>query len=271
MRDKVLSQIAKKAGIKIVKESAEAIKRSAGKADGGRFKAVAGEGNTWEIPEEITKQIPNLKGRIIFDEESRKHVSRHKREILSAGYTSVDEFLNATFSNIDEIYDAGNGDYDLVSYVRGSGHSANRAIIGIVYSKNGWQVKTAHPLRASKYSEKVPLWTRTPNGQNSSSSPVANLSGKAGLSQEGIPNSKGVKPLEYQGTIYGYYDPAKKELHLNEEVIDLDTPIHEWTHIWWAWLKGEDPRMIERWLFAPTKKSGRCLRCNYGRNPHPRG
>ncbi|MBP3302257.1 MAG: hypothetical protein J6L64_03875 [Opitutales bacterium] len=59
-------------------------------------------------------------------------------------------------------------------------------------------------------------------------------------------NAQGIKPLEYQGTIYGYYDPAKKELHLNEEVVDLDTPIHEWTHIWWAWLKGEDPRMIER-------------------------
>ena len=33
---------------------------------------------------------------------------------------------------------------------------------------------------------------------------------------------------------------------MNKDFADFDTPIHEWTHVWWAWLKGEDPRMIER-------------------------
>ena len=34
-------------------------------------------------------------------------------------------------------------------------------------------------------------------------------------------------------------------MHLNEDFADFDTPIHEWTHVWWAWLKGEAPRLIE--------------------------
>ena len=48
------------------------------------------------------------------------------------------------------------------------------------------------------------------------------------------------------GIIYGYFDPVRRELHLNSDFADFDTPIHEWTHVWWAWLKGEDPRLIER-------------------------
>ena len=65
MRDKVLSQIAKKAGIKIVKESAEAIKRSAGKADEGRFNAMRRRklrANEWFIPS--TKDYARLAGQV---------------------------------------------------------------------------------------------------------------------------------------------------------------------------------------------------------------
>jgi len=52
--------------------------------------------------------------------------------------------------------------------------------------------------------------------------------------------------LSSNGIIYGYFDPVRRELHLNSDFADFDTPIHEWTHVWWAWLKGKDPRMIER-------------------------
>ncbi len=52
--------------------------------------------------------------------------------------------------------------------------------------------------------------------------------------------------LQYQGTIYGYFDPVRRELHLNEDFADFDTPIHEWTHVWWAWLKEKDPRLLNR-------------------------
>lgn len=49
--------------------------------------------------------------------------------------------------------------------------------------------------------------------------------------------------------VYGYYDSAKRELVLNEDFADFDTPIHEWTHVWWDWVKQNDPRIIERIVY----------------------
>jgi len=34
------------------------------------------------------------------------------------------------------------------------------------------------------------------------------------------------------GTAFGWYDPEKREIHLNEDQVDFDTPVHEFTHAW---------------------------------------
>lgn len=52
--------------------------------------------------------------------------------------------------------------------------------------------------------------------------------------------------LRNKGVVYGYYDSVRKELHLNEDFADFDTPVHEWTHVWWAWVAGEDSRLTDK-------------------------
>lgn len=87
---------------------------------------------------------------------------------------------------------------------------------------------------------------------------LTNISSKTGvkivrLSSEQIEQRlkrNGTNPrystLHHGEKIYGYYDSAKQEMVLNEDFADFDTPIHEWTHVWWDWVKKNDPRLIER-------------------------
>lgn len=77
-----------------------------------------------------------------------------------------------------------------------------------------------------------------------SSEQIRKSAEKAQAGRDKIENN--LRSLSSNGIIYGYFDPVRRELHLNSDFADFDTPIHEWTHVWWAWLKGEDPRLIER-------------------------
>lgn len=56
----------------------------------------------------------------------------------------------------------------------------------------------------------------------------------------------GLKRLQHNGVVYGYYDPKTRELHLNEDFISFDTPIHEFTHIWWEVVRANDKRITDQ-------------------------
>lgn len=57
-----------------------------------------------------------------------------------------------------------------------------------------------------------------------------------------------------EGVVYGYWDEARGELHLNEDFADFDTPLHEWAHVWLSWVRKNDARVAERAL-ALTKET----------------
>lgn len=50
------------------------------------------------------------------------------------------------------------------------------------------------------------------------------------------------------GTVFGWYNSSTGEIWLNEDAIDFDTPIHEFTHAWSDIVEREDPR-----FFYPRK------------------
>ena len=58
--------------------------------------------------------------------------------------------------------------------------------------------------------------------------------------------TNGLRYLSRDGVVYGYFDPVRKELHLNEDFADFDTPIHEWTHVWWSWVSEQDSRLTDK-------------------------
>ncbi|MBQ8723523.1 MAG: hypothetical protein IJY80_04480, partial [Opitutales bacterium] len=234
----VLSQIAKKAGIKIVKESAEAIKRSAGKADGGRFKKRVPRSSPME--EAAMEMLHRERGvfpvdyhhgrddRVYFFETRGASKVYDYRPLFSIAVLGNEDMLNELTIGIED---------GTISTTKGL-----RDVVSSLRVQEG-----GSPVSYSRVKE----WKRLARYEPTDNSDIRR-DGEASRKGADYQNDSvhgeqsGIKPLEYQGTIYGYYDPAKKELHLNEEVVDLDTPIHEWTHVWWAWLKGEDPRMIER-------------------------
>lgn len=247
MRDKVLSQIAKKAGIKIVKESAEQIRASAEKADGGRFK----------------NRVPQSSPM----DEAAMSMLRRERDVLPVDYYHGRDGKVYFFETreADKVY----GYRPLFSIaVLGNEDMLNELTIGI---ENG-TISTTKGLRDVVSSlrvqeggspvsySRVKKWKRLARYEPADNSDIrrdGETSHKGADYQNDSVHGEqsGIKPLERRGTIYGYFDPVRRELHLNEDFADFDTPIHEWTHVWWAWLKGEDPRMIERWRFAPTKKA----------------
>jgi len=47
------------------------------------------------------------------------------------------------------------------------------------------------------------------------------------------------------GTVFGWYDPVKREIHLNEDMVDFDTPVHEFTHAWSDIVEQEDKRLAD--------------------------
>lgn len=52
-------------------------------------------------------------------------------------------------------------------------------------------------------------------------------------------------PDEYKNYA-GFFDPNSKVVYLNPDKIGLDTPIHEFGHVWYAVAKIVDPKLIER-------------------------
>lgn len=47
------------------------------------------------------------------------------------------------------------------------------------------------------------------------------------------------------GTVFGWYNPDTREVCLNEDVVDFDTPIHEFTHAWSDIVEQEDKRLAD--------------------------
>ena len=133
-------------------------------------KIVEGE---WEIPQAVTDAVPELKGKIVCDEEAYAHIwSRHKKELQGLGYESAKAFVEETLANADAVYAAKNSGYDLVARLRGKESSANRVFVYLKKTKGGdfYDVGTAHITKSKKYENTNPLWERTPNV-----SAVANL------------------------------------------------------------------------------------------------
>ena len=133
-------------------------------------KVVEGE---WEIPQAVTDSVPELKGKIVCDEEAYAHIwSRHKKELQGLGYESAKAFVDETLANADAVYAAKNSGYDLVARLRGKESSANRVFVYLKKTKDGgfYDVGTAHITKSKKYENTNPLWERTPNV-----SAVANL------------------------------------------------------------------------------------------------
>ena len=133
-------------------------------------KIVEGE---WEIPQAVTDAVPELKGKIVCDDEAYAHIwARHKKELQGLGYESAKAFVDETLANADAVYAAKNSGYDLVARMRGKESSANRVFVYLKKTKDGgfYDVGTAHITKSKKYENTNPLWERTPNV-----SAVANL------------------------------------------------------------------------------------------------
>ncbi len=131
-----------------------------------------GEGE-WEIPQTVTDAVPELKGKIVCDEEAYAHIwARHKKELQDLGHESAKAFVDETLANADAVYAAKNSGYDLVARLRGKESSANRVFVYLKKTKDGgfYDVGTALITKSKKYENTNPLWERTPNVSS-----VANL------------------------------------------------------------------------------------------------
>ncbi len=136
----------------------------------------------WIIPAEITKAIPEFKGKIVCDAEAYAHIEEgdgdrkgHGEEIRNLGYADAVAFVADTLARASAIYEAKNNRgktrraYDIVAKVRHKpGDSLNRVIVYLAEfpDRSFYDVSTAHPVRVNTYKNRTPLWVHTPNAHS---------------------------------------------------------------------------------------------------------
>jgi long-subunit acyl-CoA synthetase (AMP-forming)/1-acyl-sn-glycerol-3-phosphate acyltransferase/acyl carrier protein len=109
---------------------------------------------------------------------------KHSAQIAAKGFSSSEDFVRYVAQNFDQVYarpkDPNGLDFVVNNDPRG------RMIASLEYHPEGnfYDVKTAHPVRADLYKNKVPLWERT--GPSPSTAEAAPLSPGAKAANESV-------------------------------------------------------------------------------------
>jgi len=117
--------------------------------------------NEWTIPESVTAAVPELRGKIVCDDDAYEHIwSEHKDELAKVGASSAQEFVERTIENVVEVYRRRNGGFDLVARLRGESGSADKVLIYLKKSEAGdfYDVGNGHPIRNNTYKKEAPVW-----------------------------------------------------------------------------------------------------------------
>ncbi len=143
------------------------------------------------ITEDVAALLPTkTAGNITLTDIGLQHIEKnHGKQIRDAGFDDAKSFVTYVMQHADAIYqEKGNRDFSLV--VRQE-KPYKLAIIKLEYSENNiYRVKTAFPVRDTKFTKKTPLWERAPSNQLQEQPPSA-VSGQSGvLSESTVPTAE---------------------------------------------------------------------------------
>lgn len=238
-RNKLLAHLAKKAGVKIIRENSKSIRASASKAVDGKFNA-----------QRAVRSSPM--------EEAAMSMLRRDRGVLPVDYYYGRDGKVYFFEtrDTDKVYEF----RPLFLFeVEGSEDILNELTYeienGSIRDTKGLLAR-ASALRSEKGGgaftrSHIKKWRRLEDVVSGNNARVrengeVSESGERDSWGSLLGEQSGLKRLQHNGVVYGYYDPKTRELHLNEDFISFDTPIHEFTHIWWEVVRANDKRITDQ-------------------------
>ena len=145
------------------------------KHDGEYVLTKDGSKDFGEITPEISKIIGRQAGKIRFtkgyqnpndegDGFGEEHFNRSKRikQLNDAGYNNSRDFVEDVSKHFNKIYKGKGTSLILLK----EGDKSSLEYVELTPSKDGdfWQVNSGHPVRADKFKNKTPLWSKPDNG-----------------------------------------------------------------------------------------------------------